>query len=197
MPTFRHHIYVMFGCRQYRRGQTMATISYVVGRVRGGGIYAQMMTCWHDENDSVVHLLVSNIKCWVVIKPYRHADAICMSCLVVGYIGRGSNHPDMPIFQQYHMLWGGMNKCRHADMPTTTVLFIWHFRTEIWDCYKNMSTCRHQMYVMFGYRQCRRGVKPCQHSEMLTISYVSFENQKVNQGWSQKILTTRFNDSLK
>ena len=31
-----------------------------------------------------------------------------------------------------------------------------------------MPTCRHYMYVMFGCRQYRRGVKPCRHADMPT-----------------------------
>ena len=55
--------------------------------------------------------------------------------MVVGNIGRGSNHADKPTCRQYPMVLGGnggeggsegkyMPTIRHVDMPATTVLFI-------------------------------------------------------------------------
>ena len=111
VPTCRHQIYVMRVCRQYRM---------VVKQYRHA-------TCRHAQNGIIVHLIFSNKKIGVVIKTWRHADTICMSCVFVSNIG------------------GGVKPCLHADMPTCRQYPMFHL--ENCCCYKNMTTCRHHMYI--------------------------------------------------
>ena len=78
MPTCRHHMYIMFCCRQYRRGSNHADMptcrQYPMVWGGGGGgvggwrvIYTYILTCRHADNDRIVHLIFSNKKIGIVI----------------------------------------------------------------------------------------------------------------------------------
>ena len=49
-----------------------------------------------------------------------------------------------------------MPTCRHADMPTFTLLSNWYYQeNKQWSCCIIMPTCRHHMYVICTCRQSR------------------------------------------
>ena len=74
---------------------------YVGNEFGGGRIYADMQTCRHADNDSIVYLIFSNTKFGVVIK---NTDLPCRHLIYV-----------MCVCRQYRM---GFKLCRNADMPT-------------------------------------------------------------------------------